>query len=128
MFRWCLVSRKHRGIELGRLFRLSHRIEKAEKLLYPSHLQRGVNSVADTDQGERATLLVVRDVGTNQRSDSGGVDIRNGGEIENQRVCIFGANGGLELKQRSEHDGALQAENSLAGLDTVEIVDGKRLL
>jgi len=64
----------------------------------------------------------VSDIGAEQRADSGGVDRRNGGAIDDQRVGILGANRGLKLDQRSEHDGTLEAENSLAGLGTFAIV------
>jgi len=107
---------------------LRHGFEKIEKLLYASHLQRGVNSVADADEGEGASIFVVGDVGTDQRADSRGVDIRDGGEIKNQSARFLGTNGGLKPEQCSEHDGTLEPENSLARREIIELVDGKRFL
>jgi hypothetical protein len=70
----------------------------------------------------------VGDVGTDQRADSRGVDIRDGGEIKNQSARFLGTNGGLKPEQCSEHDRTLEPENSLARGEIIELVDGKRFL
>ncbi|HZE26884.1 MAG TPA: hypothetical protein VE083_05830 [Terriglobales bacterium] len=59
-----------------------------------------MNPVADADQGERATVLVVGEVGTDPSADPGGVDLGNAGAVHDQPAGLLGADGVLEPDQR----------------------------
>jgi hypothetical protein len=66
------------------LFGVGQRVEEAEKLLAAGDGQGGVDAVADADQGERASILIMGDVGADQSADAGGVDVENPGEIHDE--------------------------------------------
>lgn len=102
-----------------------HRIEETKELLHSRHCQRGVNPVTHADQSQETSFFVVSDVGTNQGSDPGGVDVRNCGKVDDQRAGIFGPNRGLKLEQSSKNYRALKAQNPLVGLRTGQIINDK---
>lgn len=110
------------------LFGFAYGVEEAKEFFDPGHFQRGMNAAADTDQCEETSFFIVGHVGADQSTDAGGVYVRDLGEIDDQRAGVLGPNGGLKLKESSEHYRTLQTENALAGLGTVEFVDCKRLL
>ncbi len=89
--------------------------EEAEKRFDSRHDQGITNTIVDPDQRKRAPVFVVRDVGADQGSDAGRIDVGHAGEIDYERRCIFCPQGRLEMKQRTQHDRPLQAQNALAG-------------
>ena len=110
------------------LFSFGRRFEEAEELKNTGYFEGMAHPLVDADEGEETAIFIVRNVGTHQGADSGRIDIRDGGEIDDERWRSFRAKSGLELKQRPQHDRSLQPENSLSGTSPVEILDGKRFV
>jgi hypothetical protein len=64
------------------------------------------------------------DISAHQGADTRGVDVGDSSEIYDQGDSVLGAQRGLEVKERAEHNGALQTQNALARTWAAEILDG----
>jgi len=58
-----------------------------------------MDAITHAYQDETAPVLLVRDVGADQRSDAGGVDVGNAAKIEDQSSGIVSPHFGLEIEQ-----------------------------
>lgn len=103
-------------------------VEEAKELLDSSYAERVSDPLVDGDQGERAPVLVVVDVGTNQGTNSGGVHVGYAGEIDDEGTSLTGTQRRLKVEQRAENDRTLEPKDALAGLTTVEVFDVERFL
>src|SRR5579862_2425322 len=72
--------------------------EEAEKAFDVGYLERIPNALAHTDQGERVSFFIVTNMGSDECSNAGRVDIRNGGEINHECARILGTNRILKLE------------------------------
>jgi hypothetical protein len=115
------------GARLGPLG-LRQGVVEVEELLDAGNLQGRVEAIAHSDQGQGPSFLIMSDVSSDESTDPGGIDIGNAREVDDESGSFLGADGGLELKQSSKHDRALETENSLAGMGSIEIFDGEGFL
>lgn len=110
------------------MFRFDLGVEEAEERVDARHFQGVVNALVDTYQRERASVFMMGDIGADQGTNAGGVDIGDIGEVDDESAGVLGAEGRLKLEERSEHYGTFKAQNALAGPGTVEVLNGEWLL
>ena len=116
------------GLCDGHLFGRAYGIEETEELLDPRNLERVMDALAHAYQRQIPSAMLAGDVGAYQRPDAGGIDVRDMGEIDDQRSGSVGAYRGLELKHRGHHQGPIEAENALSGLRSGLIFNAEGLL
>ena len=111
-----------------RLFSIVLGVEETEELENTCDFKGMAHPLVDADEAEKTAIFIMGNVGADQGADAGGVDVRDGGKIDNESWGTLCSQSGLELEQRTQHDRSLQAENSLSGTRAVEILDGKWLV
>lgn len=102
--------------------------EKAEEIVDMGDFEGVANPIAHPDQGERFAILAVVHVGTHQGADSGGVDVRDGGEIDNESPRRAGPNRILKLKEIRKDYRAPKGQDALIGLRAALLVDPEGFL
>jgi hypothetical protein len=116
------------GLCDGHLFGGAHGIEETKELLDPRNLERVVDALAHAYQRQIPSAMLAGNVCAYQRPDTGGIDVRDIREIDDQRSGGVGAYRGLELKHRGHHQGSIEAENALSGLRSGLIFNAEGLL
>ena len=83
---------------------------------------RGAKVVAhalrDADQGQTSAFLLMCDVGADQGSNSGGIDVWNLRQVENQVGRSAAAHQRLKLEEIRQQDRSDQTDNALTILGT----------
>ncbi len=86
-------------------------------------LERIAYAVSYADQSQAAAILLMIHIGTDQRADAGGVDVRDFGQVEDERAGGITANLGLELEEIRNQDRSLEVKNAVAMSSIVDITD-----
>lgn len=86
-------------------------------------LKRVAYAVSYADQCQTAAILLMIHIGPDQRADPGGVDVRDFGQVEDERAGGIAANLGLELEEIRNQDRSLQVKNTVTVRSIVDIVD-----
>ena len=81
-----------------------------------SNLQRIVNSLVYPYQSKISPAMLTADVGAHQRTNAGGIDIRDLAEINNQCLGLIRSDGCLELEYRGQYQGAGKFQYPLSRL------------
>ena len=87
-----------------------------------------MHALADSDEVQAPSALLMGGVGAHQRTDPGGVDIGDIGKIQKKGLGIVGPDPGLKVEQVANDERPGKAQNTLSFLGAHEIFDDKRLL
>jgi len=110
------------------LFRRRQGIKKSKKLFDVRNFERVVDPFADADQQKATAVLLMSNVGADQRSDSRRVHVGDFGEIDDERFGGVGPDLGLKAEHGSEDERTSESENALSVLGAGEIFDVQWLL
>src|SRR5580704_7126276 len=78
----------HTQPKLSRVFGFRQRIEEPKEMLDARDLKCMVYPIADAYEAETAAIFLVRHVGSYQRADSGRIDVRHAGEVDDEGTGI----------------------------------------
>ncbi len=88
--------------------------EDEEEGLDPGDLEQFQDALVDAGEGDAVSGFLAGDVGADQRAQSGGVDVGNVGQIENDGWGIFHADGAVKQVQVFRDQRAFQEEHALS--------------
>jgi len=83
------------------LFSFGLSVEETEELENTCDFEGMAHTLVDADEAEKTAIFIMGNVGTHQGADAGGVDVRDGGKVDNESWGSFRAQSGLELEQRT---------------------------
>src|SRR5450432_671000 len=112
----------------GRDLRGVNGVIELEELFHPGYLHRVAYALRDANQGQTAAFLLMRNVSADQGSDSGGINVRNLGQVENQVGRSAAAHQGLKLEEIREQDRPAQADNARTAVRVRHVFDLQGLL
>ena len=84
-----------------RLFSFVLGVEETEELENACDFESMAHPLVDADEAEKTAIFIMGNVGADQGADAGGVDVRDGGKIDNESWGSLRAQGRLELEQRT---------------------------
>lgn len=84
-----------------RLFSFVLSVEETEELENACDFEGMTHTLVDADEAQETAIFVMGNVGTDQGANAGGVDVRDGGKVDNESWGSFRAQSGLELEQRT---------------------------
>jgi hypothetical protein len=97
--------------------------EKSEEILDVGDFKGISDAIAHPDQGKRFAIFAMVHVGAHQGADSGGVDVGDGGEIDDESPRRASPNRILKLKEIRKDYRASKCQDALIGLRAALFVD-----
>src|SRR5580704_2436839 len=91
-------------------------------------LERIVYAIADANEIETASFLLVRNVGAHQRPYACGIHIGNVGEVDDEGTRTAGAHFGLKVEQRRDEERPAETQDALSVFRARQILNNQGLL
>jgi len=90
--------------------------EAGEELIYASGIEERPDAVGDTDEGDLATLVGLRDIEVDDNAETGRVHVLERGAVDDEKVGVYGLQLGLQSEDVAQGERSLQRENGAAGI------------
>jgi len=90
--------------------------EAGKELVYARGGEESPDAVGDTDEGDLAVFVGLRDVEVDDDAEAGGVHVFEGGAVDDEEVGVHGLQLGLQDKDVAQGERSLQGENGAAGI------------
>src|SRR6267154_2121630 len=89
-----------------------HAVAVLEEALHLRDLKRVSHTLIHASQSQRVSFFLMANVSSNQRSNSGRVDVRHAGEINHQCISSTGANQVLKFIERANGQWSRELEDA----------------